>query len=49
MLPYYGFVDEMGKESAYESGFLHRNTKPMHNCDWKIIYEEMKVFDIIKK
>jgi len=45
MLSYYGYTDKMTKERVYESGFLHSNTKPMHSCDWNIIYVGMNTFD----
>ena len=47
ILPFYGITDEKEKLIAYESGFISHNSRPMHTCDWTLIYEAMTKFDPI--
>ena len=45
ILPYYGFNSEADKLKAYEDGFIHRKSMPMHSCDWKRMVETMEMFE----
>jgi len=47
ILPFYGITDEKEKLIAYESGFISQNSRPMHTCDWTLVYDTMIKFDPI--
>ena len=45
LLPYYGFKNQVDIDRAYERGFIHENSKPMHLINWSGFSRVMNLFD----
>ncbi len=45
MFPFYGIEKESERRKAVESGAMHDNVKPLHDCNWKSLADMMDRFD----